>query len=283
MAGLAATIFGAHGFVGRHLIQHLKRRGYEVRAVARGDETWRGHDLGHVFYAIGLTADFRSRPFETIEAHVSVLSDVLRAARFKSFVYLSSTRVYARASSTDESAPIPVQAADPDDLYNISKLMGEAACLGSGFDNVRVARLSNVFGEDLRSSNFLTAVIREAVETKAVALRTSLASEKDYVWIGDVVGALEGIALTGEEKITNVAYGANTTHGEIMDALAKATEAQITLAAGAPTVRFPRIATRRLDRLAGTARAPLVPMIGALAATFRKRTPVPRESDRYSR
>ncbi len=269
MAGMTASVFGAQGFVGRNLVRHLSARGYEVHAFGRGDETWRGRDLGHAFYAIGLTADFRSRPFETVDAHVSVLSDVMQSAAFTSFVYLSSTRVYARAATTDEAGTIPVQPADADDLYNISKLMGEAACVGSGLKGARVARLSNVFGDDLGSSNFLTSVIREAVATRCVRLRTSLASEKDYVWIGDVVAALEAIATRGTEKITNVAYGANTTHGEIMDALAKATGARVDVEAGAPVVRFPPITTQRLDRLIGAPRAALVPMIPALAAAFR--------------
>ncbi len=268
MAGMTASVFGARGFVGRNLVQHLRSRGYEVRCFARGDVGWRGSDLGHTFYSIGLTADFRSRPFETIDAHVSVLSDLLRSAAFTSFVYLSSTRVYARAQTTDEATAIPVQPAEPDDLYNISKLMGEAACLGSGLKNARVARLSNVFGEDLGSSNFLTAVIREAVDTRCIRLRTSLASEKDYIWIGDVVAALEAIGIRGAEMITNVAYGTNTTHGEIMEALAKATGARIEVDADAPVVRFPPIATQRLDQLVSARRSALVPMIGALTAAF---------------
>jgi nucleoside-diphosphate-sugar epimerase len=161
-----------------------------------------------------------------------------------------------------------VQPAAPDELYKISKLMGEAACLGSGLKGARVARLSNVFGEDLGSSNFLTSVIREAVDTHGVRLKTSLASEKDYIWIGDVVAALEAIATRGTEGITNVAYGTNTTHGEIMDALAKATGARVEVEANAPTIRFPPIATRRLDQLTGPRRTALVPMIGALATAF---------------
>ena len=268
MAGMTASVFGAQGFVGRNLVQHLRGQGYDVRQFARGDQSWRGSDLGHAFYAIGLTADFRSRPFETIDAHVSVLSDLLRSAAFTSFVYLSSTRVYVRAATTDEATAIPVQPAEPDDLYNISKLMGESACLGSGLKNARVARLSNVFGEDLGSSNFLTAVISEAVDTHCVRLRTSLASEKDYIWIGDVVAALEAIATRGTEKITNVAYGANTTHGEIMTALTQATGARIEVDTDAPMVRFPPIATQRLDQLMSARRMALVPMIGALANAF---------------
>ncbi len=268
MAGMTATVLGASGFVGRHLARHLEASGYAVRRVARGDETWRGDDLGHAFYCIGLTADFRSRPFETVDAHVSRLADVLRSARFDSFVYLSSTRVYARASSTDEAAPIPVRPADADDLYNISKLMGESACLGSGLANVRVARLSNVFGEDLTSSNFLTSVLREAAERHSVRLATSLSSEKDYISIGDVVRALEAIGVRGSEPITNVAFGANTTHREILEVVTRATGASLSVAENAPEVRFPQIDVARLDRLGCGPRTPLLSAIPRLCAAF---------------
>jgi nucleoside-diphosphate-sugar epimerase len=271
MAEMTATVFGANGFVGRALVRHLRGKGYDVREVVRGDATWRGADLGHAFYCIGLTADFRSRPFETIEAHCGLLKEVLSGASFSSFVYLSSTRVYARASSTDEAAAIPVAPGDPDDLYNISKLMGESACLGSGLSNARVARLSNVFGGDLESQNFLTSVLGDATRNKAVHLRTSLASEKDYVWIGDVVRALEAIAREGSDPITNVAYGRNTTHCEILEAVKAATGATVSVAPNAPTVRFPKIATQRLNRLIGPERVALSARIGELAAAFASR------------
>ncbi|MFA5951843.1 MAG: SDR family oxidoreductase [Hyphomicrobium sp.] len=266
-----AAVFGAHGFVGRHLISYLSANGYAVRAIARGDQSWRGEHLGHVFYTIGLTADFRSRPFETIDAHVGVLTDVLRGARFTSFVYCSSTRVYSSMETSLETARIPVAPEDPDHLYNISKLMGESACLASGLAGARVARLSNVFGEDLASANFLTAVLREAVETGRVTLRTSLASEKDYVWVEDVVRALEAIAVRGAEPITNVAFGRNTTHAEIMAAVTAATGADVHVAEGAPAVRVPPISTARLDNLIGRDRADVILSIDKLAAAFRGR------------
>lgn len=268
MAAMKATVFGAQGFVGRHLVAHLRERGFAVYSVVRDDTSWRGEDLGHVFYCFGLTADFRSRPFETIDAHVSVLIDVLRGARFEALVYLSSTRVYARSRSTDEAAPLPVVPGDPDDLYNLSKLMGEAACLGSGVANARIARLSNVFGDDTTSRNFLTSVVRAAAEQGHIQLATALDSEKDYIWIGDAVAALEAIATRGPEPITNVAFGANTTHREIMTALCEVTGCSVHVAPQARAVRFARIATERMDRLIARPKTPLTSMMGDLAAMF---------------
>ncbi|HEX2840974.1 SDR family oxidoreductase [Hyphomicrobium sp.] len=271
MADLRATVFGAHGFVGRALVEHLRVRGYAVRQIVRGDASWRGADLGHAFYAIGLTADFRSRPFETIDAHVSLLTEVLRNSKFSSFVYLSSTRVYGTAAATDEQVPIAAYPGNPDHLYNLSKLMGEAACLGSGLSNARVARLSNVFGRDLASANFLADVLREAAASMQVNLRTDLASEKDYVWVGDVVRALEAIATDGTEPITNVAFGHNTTHRDILERVSSATGAEIKIAPNAPTITFPQIETVRLDRLGVTGRTPLLAMINELAQAYARR------------
>src|SRR5262249_18296898 len=133
-------------------------------------------------------------------------------------------------------------------------------------------RLSNVFGEDLASQNFLTSVLSDAVTKKAVHLRTSLASEKDYVWIGDVERALEAIAREGIEPITNVASGRNTTHGEIMEAIKAATGVEVSVEANAPTVRFPAISTQRLDRLIGPKRLALSEHIRDLVAAFHRRS-----------
>ena len=61
-----------------------------------------------MIYAIGVTADFRTRPFETMEAHVSVLCEILRDARLDSLTYLSSTRLYGGAASTGEGTDFRV-------------------------------------------------------------------------------------------------------------------------------------------------------------------------------
>ncbi len=271
MAEMKATVFGANGFVGRALVSYLRGKGYDVREVVRGDATWRGADLGHAFYCIGLTADFRSRPFETIEAHCGFLKEVLSGARFTSFVYLSSTRVYARASSTDEAAAIPVVPGDPDDLYNISKLMGESACLGSGLSNARVARLSNVFGEDLESQNFLTSVLSDATRARPCisgpASRRRRTTCGSGTWCGRWRRSRAKAAIRSRTSPT----GATPPMARFMEAVAAATGATVSVVPDAPTVRFPEIATQRLDRLIGSDRVALSGRVGELAAAFARR------------
>lgn len=235
------TILGASGFIGSHLVQHLQQEGHECLTPARGDPALFGEELGHVIYCIGLTADFRQRPFDTVRAHVCLLADVLEKSRFDSLLYLSSTRVYAGAASGDENAPLMAG-----DLYNSSKLTGEVLCFASGRQNVRVARLSNVFGGDFYTDNFLSSVIRDALEKKHVALQGSLGSAKDYVGIQDVVNILPEIALSGRQSLYNVACGDNVSNGLLLEMLAQFTGCTYSAANEAGVTLFPPIHIGRL-------------------------------------
>src|ERR1700722_15401606 len=93
MAYVKFTIFGGQGFIGRYLVDYLRERYEDVGVASRGDDKLT--NLGHVIFAIGLTGNFRTRPFDTVEAHVSVLSQTLRQGEFDSWMYLSNTRVYS--------------------------------------------------------------------------------------------------------------------------------------------------------------------------------------------
>ncbi|ASY63465.1 dTDP-glucose 4,6-dehydratase [Sinorhizobium sojae CCBAU 05684] len=242
------TVFGASGLIGGHLVRRLRELGHDVLAAPRDFAAMPDADLGHVIYAIGLTADFRSRPFDTITAHVSLTADILRAAHFCSFLYLSSTRVYGNGTQTEENASLSARPADPSDLYNLSKLTGEAICLQSGRPDVRIARLSNVVGIDEASADtFIGALCREA-RTGRITLQTALDSRKDYIWIGDVVDLLARIASEGTQSIYNVASGRNITHAQWVEAICGRTGCSLTVAEHAPAVSFPPISIQRIQR-----------------------------------
>lgn len=214
------TVLGGRGFVGSRLVDHLRAQGAEVWVPSREDPAlWEG-DLGHVVYGIGLTGDFRQRPYETMESHAGVLSRVLQCARFESLTYLSSTRVYMGSTRTDENAPLIVQPGDPSYLYNLSKLAGEALCHANGRSGVRVVRLSNVVGPgmDAASGNFVAALIAEAASGH-IMLKSLPESEKDYIHIRDVVAMLQKIALNGRERVYNLASGVQTQHLQWVRAL----------------------------------------------------------------
>lgn len=239
------TVLGASGFIGSHLVTALKARGAEHIALARTDSLPK-QNLGDLIYCIGLTADFRAQPLETVEAHVCTLRQVLESCEFDSVTYLSSTRVYGKSiETTEESDSLPVNPDEPDELYNISKLMGESLALSSG-KKARVVRLSNVYGDDFSSRNFLTTIIDEAISKHKIVLRTAPESAKDYVSVDDVVRVLLEIVARGSERLYNVASGENLTNAKLAAAIRKITGCSIEFAPDAPCVTFPQIDIARI-------------------------------------
>lgn len=242
------TVLGASGYIGSRLVAYLRNQGHTVWAPARGDAEVFTRSLGHVIYCVGLTADFRMRPFDTVDAHVGLLAEVLRRAQFDSLLYLSSTRVYMGAAVTDEHAPLTVVPGDPSFLYNLSKLTGEALCHASSRTGVRVARLSNVVGPgmDTASGNLLADLLHQARQGQVV-LRSDPRSAKDYVHVADVLDWLPRIALQGRATVYNVASGRQTMHAQWLDWLQQRTGCSVQVQPGAPLQLFPLIIVSRLQ------------------------------------
>jgi nucleoside-diphosphate-sugar epimerase len=240
------TIFGSTGFLGTHLRQYLLESGHRCIALSRSSSYPFHENLGHVIYCIGLTGDFRIRPFETVDAHVCELSRILQNAQFDSFLYLSSTRVYAGADSATEDTVLRVDPANRDHLYNLSKMMGESLCLATPKPNIRIARLSNVYGPDFSSCDFLSSIVRDAISTRKIILRTTPSSAKDYINVSDVVRILPSISESGQYHLYNVASGRNTTNGELIEIVQSATGCSVEVEDGADQIIFPPLSIKRL-------------------------------------
>ncbi len=265
------TILGATGFIGSRLASELAALGAECFTPARGEPALLERDLGHVIDCIGVN-DFMERPAAAIEAHAGHLVDLLASGRIDSFHYQSSTRVYRHAADTGEEGPLPVDPAAEIEFFNLGKLLGESLCLADPRPAVRVARLSNVYGEEqLFEPPFLPTLIRDAVAEGRVALSLSLASAKDYVAVADVAALLPRIATDGRQRIYNVASGRNVANKELIEALKRLTGCAVDIAAGAPEVIFPTVRIARAREEFGFAPAHLLDELGGLVAAARAR------------
>lgn len=261
------TVLGAGGFIGGRLSEHLRRVGHVVEAPPREPaeayvNALRGRSLGHVVYCIGLTADFRARPYETVEAHVGLLQRVLEACTFTSLTYLSSTRVYLRSERATEADALRVDPTQRDDIFALSKLLGEALCLNSG-KACRIVRPSNVFGTDDQSDNFLPSVLRDGRRTGRVTIGLSPESAKDYVDVDDVVRWIARIAVSGKHTVYNLASGRNTSNREIADALQRL-GVTVAFTAGGSTLSFPPIDVSRVTAEFGPPRASVLERLSDL-------------------
>ena len=241
------TLLGGRGFIGRHLASHLRAAGHEVVVPDRRAQPDSGACMGHVIYAIGLTGDFREKPFATVEAHVETLARCLDSARFLSWIYLSSTRVYGTsATDTREDSRLSVLPG-ADGLYDLSKLLGESLCLALPRPEIKVARLSNVYGHDQNATTFLGNLLSSARKRQDIRINEHPDSEKDYLSVDDAVACIEHISLAGAARIYNVASGRNISHRALADRIGQASGMSVSFEGPAPLRRFPPIDTALLQ------------------------------------
>lgn len=216
------TVIGAGGFIGARLVAALRGRGESVYAPARGDPGLFAADLGRVFYCAGLTGDFMVRPFDTVDAHVGLLTHVLRDAKFERLIYLSSTRLYdslgERGGREDDVLAFDVAA--PRNVYDLSKALGENLCLARSGGRAAVARLSNVFDWTDDAGGFLSDLLKRARRETAINLASSPQAGRDYIHADDVITGLLAMDAKACEGIVNIARGEAISNAEIAQVFA---------------------------------------------------------------
>jgi len=238
------TVLGASGFLGAHLTDHLERIGQPFQAVTR-DAALPDGPLGHVIYCIGVTGDFRQRPWDAVAAHVFCLVDLVARESFETILYVSSVRVYAGSSGpAREEAELRLNPLDPGDLYNASKALGETIVLSLGAKG-RVARPSNIYGSGQRHS-FVADVLDEAGTKGSITFRSPPDSTRDYIAAADAARLLTQIALRGRERIYNVASGVSTSNAELGSIVAQATGCAVRYAPDGVPSPVPSIDSRRI-------------------------------------
>jgi nucleoside-diphosphate-sugar epimerase len=217
-----ATILGAAGFVGRRLKARLEAEGREVFAPAKHDPELFRRELGTVFYCAGLTADYDARPFDTVEAHATLVSELARGAGFTRLVYLSSTRLYdgQAAAEVHEDAPLILDPTDPRRVYDLSKALGENITLTRTGGRGAVARLANVYDWEEGSPGFLSDWLVQARAARDLTLQSSPHVRRDYIHLDDVVDALLALAAADAPGIVNVASGELVSNGQIAEVFA---------------------------------------------------------------
>lgn len=220
--GQAYTVLGASGFVGRRLAATLRAQGHIVYAPSRDDPGLYQCALGRVIYCAGMTADYAARPFDTVQAHVGLLSRVLQEADFEHLVYLSSTRLYDSLGENggallDEAAPLQLEPHRARHLYDLSKALGENLCLNAASGRGAVARLSCVYDWAPGAPGFLSEWLQRAKQQRQLDIDSASGIVRDYIHLDDVVAALSVMSQQRCEGIVNVASGEPVSNLELAD------------------------------------------------------------------
>ncbi|SDU47770.1 complex I NDUFA9 subunit family protein [Stappia sp. ES.058] len=203
--GKLVTVFGGSGFLGRHVVRALARRGYRVRvAVRRPDLAEHVQPLGAVGQIMPVQANLRhrwsvDRAVQGADAVVNLVG-ILYEAGAQSFdaVQTFGPRAVAeaaRAEGIDTVVHVSAIGADPESpsVYGRSKAMGEAGVFETMPDAV-VFRPSIVFGPE---DGFFNRFASMARMSPALPLVGGGVTRFQPVFVGDVA---EAVAMAVDGK-----------------------------------------------------------------------------------
>ncbi|MBI4962325.1 MAG: NAD(P)-dependent oxidoreductase [Desulfomonile tiedjei] len=219
-------ITGHRGFIGRHLIAELARRGAKI-LLCQGDVRDRGAWQPEFEIAYHLAAaspsQFESSPTEAFDVNIN---GVLRgieacAGRNAHLIFASSCSVYACCDSRPVAEDHELA---PTGSYATSKLIGEMLCR----DYARNGRLGctffrpfNVYGPG-QSSDFLIPYLIDCARKGIPASIRHPDSIRDFVHVRDVVAALiAGATRSVTCDVFNLGSGQGRSVRQVIDSLSK--------------------------------------------------------------
>lgn len=215
-----ATIIGASGFIGSNLLKYLQAKNIKCYAPSEDQlkEEVFNMKLGVVYFCIGVTKSKNIDVPRMIDAHVNILLKILKKAKYSFFIYFSSVNVYGELKNygdtvlNEESTPRIDFSNANKNIYTASKILGEQLVLSDNKKQHLVIRLSNVFGLCEQSHGFLSEYLRLMNTAEEINLNSSENELRDYIYIDDVIFALNEIVEKRITGILNLVSGKTTSN-----------------------------------------------------------------------
>jgi UDP-glucose 4-epimerase len=222
---LSVIVTGASGFIGSALVDKLKScSNFNVIPVSRHckdnlfikvdnyKQTPKGDVLVHLAenpYRIDINQNCNNCINES-----GKILDALIDKSYKKIIYCSSSAVYGEESS------IPLEEKSfvySNDNYSKLKLDNEKKIIDTGGI---VVRLANVIGPGMSNKNVLSDIINQIQLDGPVRVRNG-APIRDFIWIDDVVTALEVLISKADSGVFNIGSGKGLSIIELAEEVLK--------------------------------------------------------------
>lgn len=221
-------VTGARGFVGSHLVPHLRLLGHEVTGVdiEQGDLARAAPDAGPadaVIHLAGRSSVVESwqDPAATYEANVLGTVRVLDyCRRTRARMILISSYVYGRPRYLPVDEEHPLEAFNP---YGHSKILAEEAAryYASAFGvPLAIVRPFNLYGPGQREDFLIPTLIRQVLDPAKDRVEVMDARpRRDFLYIADFVELLAALAASEARGVFNAGSGVSTGIGELVQML----------------------------------------------------------------
>jgi nucleoside-diphosphate-sugar epimerase len=221
-------VTGASGFVGRRLVEALRRRGETVVTHSSRDGDLarmrpQARDVRHVYHLAAKTyvPDSWIRPQEFYEVNVLGTVNVLEYCRENgASLTLVSSYVYGRPERLPIPEDHPLRAFNP---YGHSKLLAEqtAQFYRENYGaRVTIVRPFNLYGPGQPDQFLIPTLIRQALSPAPDAIAVAdLRPKRDYIYVDDLVDLLILAGAESEPGVYNAGTGVSTSVQEVAECI----------------------------------------------------------------
>jgi len=242
---LVVLVTGGSGFIGSHVVDKLKEKGYSVRVFDlvkphRKDVEWvKGdllnkddvikafRDVEYVFH-LGAIADVNialSRPGLCVQVNEIGTLNVLQAAsslETERIILASTTWVYGRAKGVvTEETPIP----PPDNLYTATKIAQEYLTVswskhyGLPFT---ILRYGIPYGPRMRLNMAIASFVRKAMRKETITIFGDGEQGRCFIYVEDLAdGNVAALTERAKNQIINLAGEEFVTINKVVEELRK--------------------------------------------------------------
>ena len=236
LGGKKILVTGSSGFVGKGLVEELKRQDADVLTLTDHDgrridirdqqrveaiiNKIRNIDIDIVYHLAAITSvpfSFEN-PGETYDVNVLGTLNILELCRSCNAdkIVFASSYVYGQPQYLPIDEKHPLQPTNP---YARSKILGEELCRAYNTDfgvKCIILRPFNIYGVG-QSKNFLIPSIIAQLRYGKIELKDP-EPKRDFIYISDVIDAyIKAGEFNGDFDVFNIGYGKSYSVKEIVD------------------------------------------------------------------